>query len=115
VKPNCIKRDAKYEGREGSGDVYENLKKMRKEKNELVSELKEVRVQQIATDFKQSQKDYESNEDQILKLENQKLRILVAAEIMTLKERDEQRKIKAANSLIHCLERVNPNDNESPL
>jgi septal ring factor EnvC (AmiA/AmiB activator) len=66
---------------------------MRKEKNELVSELKEVRVQldqkyderaQIAADFKQNQKDYEYNEDQILKLESQKSGILAQIEIATL-------------------------------
>jgi chromosome segregation ATPase len=76
--------------REDSGDVYENLKRMRREKQPFISELKRVKVQldqryderaQMIADFKQCQKDFEFNEDQILKLEDQKLAILAEAEI----------------------------------
>jgi predicted nucleic acid-binding Zn-ribbon protein len=112
--------EERNESRKDSGDVYDNFKKMQDEKKQFMSELKEARIQldqkyderaQMTPRLEQSQKDYEHIQHQILTLEDQKLAILAEAEITTLNERDEQRKIKAVNSLIHCLQRFNQNAN----
>jgi chromosome segregation ATPase len=112
--------EERKETRQVFGGAYDKVKTLRDEKKQLISKLKEMRDQldqkyderaRMTADFQQSQKDYWYNQDEILKLEDEKLIILAEAEITTLKEHHEQHKIKAANSLIHCLERLNQNKN----
>jgi uncharacterized coiled-coil DUF342 family protein len=109
--------EERKEIRKDSDDVYDKLNKMRNEKKELISELKEKRIElddkyeerrEKIFSLKKKEKDYEN---EVERLEDEKLKIFAEAEITTLKARDEQRKIKTANSLIHCLERFNQHEN----
>jgi hypothetical protein len=92
---------------------YEKLKQIRESKQNFVlkrRELKEEVAQKykekrrLIEDFAKSQKDYERIQEE---LESQKSVIFANAKQMTLNERNEHRKIKAANSLIAFVQRLN--------